>query len=159
MNTIIVQMTEPQWTEEALHLACAMAQRRQSKVTLLHLMPTQHFSWLGANFNTNWLTAEQTELVWRCKEIADSYSVELSVQPMEYISYDGALVEVCEEMEAEVVFAHIPHSLIPLWRKMEVWELRRQLAAHHTALYTLDEPVQTMTSTPQIGAAAAQSHA
>lgn len=159
MSTIIVQMAEPQWTEEALHLACALAQRTQSKVILLHLMPTQHISWLGANFNTNWLTPEQTELVWHCKAIADSYAVELTLQPMEYISYPDALTEISEQMEADVVFARIPHSLIPLWRKVEVWELRRHLAARHIALYTLDEPVQSMSLTAQMNPAVPHAHA
>jgi hypothetical protein len=150
MESILVQMAESHWTEEALHLACAMAHTTHSEVILLRMIETQHLSWLGTTYGAESFSPEESSRIWDYKAIAERYGVEFSIQPMQWLSYIDAMVEASELMNAEVIFASLPESRIPLWRKFQVWELRRQLAQRHRTLYTLDQPIHAPLPAPQI---------
>ena len=150
MESIIVEMANSQWTEAALHLACAMARTTHSNVILLRMIETQHLSWLGASVDCDFFSAQDSERLWVYKAIAEKYGVEFSIEPMQWISYVEALVEASDQLNAEVIFASVPESRLPLMRKFQVWDLRRQLAQRHRTLYTLDQPVKSSTPTPQI---------
>jgi len=143
MESIIVQMSAPQWTEQALHLACAMARTTHSEVILLRMMETQHLSWLGTSYGVQTFSPEESARLWDYKAIAERYGVEFSIQPMQCVTYIDALVEARELMNAEAVFAALPKSRIPLWRKFQGWLLKRQLANRHCTLYTLDQPIRS----------------
>lgn len=41
---IMIQVSDPEWTTEALHLACAFARRHVAQLALVHLIPVQHLS-------------------------------------------------------------------------------------------------------------------
>src|SRR5262249_22085629 len=131
-------MAEPRWTKEALHLACAMAHNTRSNVVLLRLVETQHYSWLGTSYAWESFSAEESAVLWDYKAIAGEYMVDLCIQPMQYVSLNDVVVEASDELESDVVFACIPESAIPMWRKFQVWDLRRQLQQRHRTLYTLD---------------------
>ena len=150
MESILVQMAEARWTEEALHLACAMARNTHSEIVLLRMIETQHLSWLGTSFGMESFSPEESDRVWEYKAIAKRYGVEFSVEPMRWVSYVEAMVEASEQLNAEVVFAHLPESRLPFVRKFQIWDLRRQLAQRHSTLYTLDQPVHSTIPTPQI---------
>ncbi len=151
MTTFLVHMAKPQWTEEALHLACAMAHTSDADLVMLELIPVQHYSWLGTSFGFQ-QEGDKHDEVKRYRGIAASYDVELSVQPMQYISLIGALVEAVELLEAQALFTHIPTSSLPLWRSLQIWNLHRQLARQGCTLHTLDQPVWTVASATQLGA-------
>ena len=153
MTTILVQMADRQWTEEALHLACAMARNTQSNVTLLRMIQAQHYSWLGTSLGYETFSPEESDAIWGYKVIAQKYGIDLFVQPMQWISYVGAIVDASDQLEADVVFASVPQRLFPLWRKYEIWDLRRQLDERHRVLYMLDQPVQSMILATHVGAA------
>ena len=152
MSTILVQMAEREWTEEALHLACAMARNKGTNVTLLRMIEAQHYSWLGTTLGFDAFSAAQSDLQWNCKAIAEKYGVDLCIQPMQWITYVGAMVDASDELEAEAVFACPPQRMISLLRRYEVWDLRRQLEERHKTLYLLDEPVDSMILATQVGA-------
>lgn len=144
MTTILVQMTDKnmQWTEEAVHLAAAMAHNSGETVSLLKLVPAQHLSWLGTTMPDMTETREASERLWSCKAIAEDYGVELCVQPFQYADLIGGLVDAVDEFAARALFVHVPETAIPVWRKFQLWDLRRQLTQRKVALYTLDQPVQ-----------------
>jgi hypothetical protein len=150
MEAIIVQMADGQWTEAALHLACAIARTTHSEIVLLRMIETQHLSWLGASVDFDSFSMEDTERLWAYKAIAEKYGVEFSVEPMQWVSYVEAMVEASDQLNAEVVFAHIPESRLPIMRKFQTWELRHELTQRNRTLYTLDQPVKTSIPTPQI---------
>ena len=155
MNTILVQMADRQWTEEALHLACAMARNSETPttVTMLRLIYAQNYGWLGTSFgSTDWLTKEDSDLLWGCKAIAEHYEIELLVQPMQWMTYVGAIVDASDDLESGAVFACVPQYKLPFWRKFQIWDLRRQLEKRGRTLYTLDQPVQSLILATQVGA-------
>ena len=152
MKTILVQMADRQWTEEALHLACAMARNTESNVTLMRMIHAQHYSWLGTSLGYEMLSSDESDAIWAYKAVAQKYNVELRVQPMQWISYVGAIVDASDQLDAEVVFANVPQRALPLWRRFEIWDLRRQLEQRQRTLYLLDQPVQSMILAVQVGA-------
>jgi hypothetical protein len=151
MKTILVQLAEPEWTQEALHLACAMSQHTGAGVTLLHLIPVQHVSWLGTSLANQELSPEASARVWEYRAIAQGYGVDLELMPMQYVSCDGALLEAAEMTNSEAVFARIPGSPLTLWQRFQSWNLRRKFQALGCALYTLDHPAQSIMLEMQLG--------
>jgi hypothetical protein len=152
MDSILVQMAEARWTEEALHLACAMARNTHSEIVLLRMIETQYLSWLGTSFGAETFSPEESDRIWEYKAIAKRYGVEFSVEPMRWVSYVEAMVEASDQLNAEVVFAHLPESRLPFMRKFQIWDLRRQLAQHHRTLYTPDQLVRSTVPTSQVTA-------
>ncbi len=148
MKTVIVQMADRAWTERALHIACAMARHDEAVIILLQMIPVQHYSWLGTSLGQEPLGRELSNDVWDYRSIARNYGMELCVEPLQWVSYIGAVVDAAEELDADVVFADLPHSAIPGWRKLQTWDLRRQLQARHCALYTLEQPAQAVVVSP-----------
>ncbi len=151
MTTILVQMADARWTEQALHLACAVTRSTHAGVTLLRLIPVQHYSWLGTPFGYPGLSSEESARIWKYKGVAEKYGAELTLEQMQSISLVGALCDAADLLDAQAVFASIPDSIIPFWRKYLVWELRRLLAQHQRTLYTFDHPSQSMILATQFG--------
>ncbi|HVU13620.1 MAG TPA: hypothetical protein VHD90_20210 [Phototrophicaceae bacterium] len=152
MSTILVQMADRAWTEEALHLACAMARNNHTNVTLLRMIEAQHYSWLGTTLGFENFSADESDALWDYKTIAEKYDVELEVQPMQWISYVGAIIDASDQLEAGAVFACPPHHVLSFMRRFEIWDLRRQLEERNRKLYLLDQPVQSMILAMQVGA-------
>ena len=69
--------------------------------------------------------------------VAEDYGVEFSIQPMQFVMLADALGQAAELLRVSVLFAHIPQSNIPFWRRFQLWNLKRQLG--NCRLYTLDE--------------------
>ncbi len=140
MRTILVQMADGRWTMQAVHLASAMARSMAGRVVLLYLMPVKNPGLLGSELGITPPTPQEHEEMAECASIAEDYGVEISVQPMQYESLTDALVQAAELLEPFALFACVPESIIPLWRRFQLWTLQRQLAVQHCRLYTLDQP-------------------
>lgn len=151
MKTILVQLADSKWTQEALHLACAMGQNTGAAVILLDLIPVQHLSWLGTPLGYQRLSPEASASVWEYRAIADHYGVDFDLLPMQCVSPADALLEAAEAAESEAVFARVPSSSITLWQRLQSWSLRRRFASLGCALYTLESPAQSLMLEVQSG--------
>jgi hypothetical protein len=132
MNTIMVQLSDVQWTREAMHLASALAVNTGSRVVLLQLIEVNHPALLGWDLAPGSAKQEQIE---DCAAIAEDYGVEFHLQPMQYVTLTDALAQAVETHEASALFANIPEGKLPFWRRVELWNLNRQLG--NCQLYTL----------------------
>jgi len=156
MGSILVQVADPEWTMQAVHLACAMARNTHSPLVLLHLMEVRNPYLLGAEIGVMPPSRSQLEAIGEYSMIAEDYGLELTVRPMSFISLADALVQAAEHTHASVVFAPVPQSRLPFWRKLHLLNLRRQLTAQGCQLYTLDEPEQTEDWVPTVSMKAAK---
>ncbi|MBL8164451.1 MAG: hypothetical protein JNJ61_20855 [Anaerolineae bacterium] len=150
MKTILVQISEPSWTMQALHLACALARNNAAQIILLRLMPVRHPSYLGSAFGNSPPTEQERHDMAEYAATAEDYGVELSIQPMQCATVLGALVDAADQLNVDAVFAHIHKSWIPYWHQFQTWDLRRQLSAAHRQLFTLDSPPQHKEYVPAI---------
>lgn len=137
MQTIIVQMSDRQWTMQALHLACALARNNHAQVILLRLIAVNYPGYLGTPFGNGSLTRSEYADIKEFVATAEDYGIELSLSQMQCVSSPGALADAANELKADVVFAHVPESRIPYWRRLQVWNLERRLS--HCQLFTLDK--------------------
>jgi hypothetical protein len=131
-------MAHPDWTLQALHLACAMARNTGVDVTLMRMIPVQHYGWLGTEMGNQIPTAQDFRLLNEYEKTAETYGVELTVVPMQYVSLKEAIVQAAHHLEAKAVFATLPQSSVAYWRKFQMWDLQRQLGARQFPLYSLE---------------------
>lgn len=150
MDTIIVQVSDRQWTMRAMHLACAMARNTHTNLVLLNLRPVTSPALLGTGLGVDLPTDHDLEDLNEYAMIAEDYGVMFTLQPMEYVSLNLALAQAAEYLKASVLFAHIPEHLLPVWQRFQTWNLRRQLNGQNCHLYTLDQPESVEDWTPTV---------
>lgn len=143
MNIIVVEMADRLWTMQAMHLASAMARNTEGKVVLLHLIHVTNPALLNSALGVTPPTHREYTAIDDYASVAEDYGVEVTLQPMQYESYVDAIVQVVEHLKASIIFARMPESVIALWRKFQLWNMGRQLAAQKCQLYTLDQPIPT----------------
>ncbi|MCC6614242.1 MAG: hypothetical protein IT320_12245 [Anaerolineae bacterium] len=138
MKTILVQMANRRWTTQALHLACALARNDQASVVLLRLMQVDRIRDLGSEFGDIAISRAEYRDLLDYSATAEDYGVDISLEQMQCISPLQAVADAAGYLSADVVFARVPESHIPLLRSFQIWQLERRLAPAHRQLYTLD---------------------
>jgi hypothetical protein len=150
MGTILVQLSDREWTIKAMHMACAMARSTEENVTLLHLMSVVNPKLLGTVFGVPSLSAQELEMLDDCERIAEDYGVCIGLQPVQYESLIPALVQAVEHTKASIVFADLAVSVFPVWKRFQDWNLRRQLASLGCELVMLEQPTPALEWVPTI---------
>jgi hypothetical protein len=148
MKPILVQMSTPAWTRQAIHFASAMARNDQTKIILLRMIPVTHPEYLGTDYGYCEPTFEEQHAIDEYAATAEDYCVTLILQPMQYINALDAVAEAAEALDAGVVFAHVPESFIPFLQKFRIWWLKQHL--HQRRLFTLTEEKRDNNQVPFI---------
>ena len=145
---ILVCIADHQWTLEALHLASSLALDTGWSVELVKLVPVDNPYQLGvADAYRHYTLAEQEQVDAYVKTLED-YGVDFTLTLFQYISRAEAIVDAAEQVDASVVFATLPHGLFAFWRRIELWNIRRQLKHQHRTLYTLDNALEALVWPP-----------
>ncbi|MBZ0288787.1 MAG: hypothetical protein K8I30_14310 [Anaerolineae bacterium] len=150
MKKIMVQVTDKAWTLEALHLACAMAHGGNMTITLVRFMEVGHPSYLGTDMGYIAPTPQEYRDLQDYQAAAKDYGVELEVRSMQCLAPLDVVAQAATELEADVVFARLPETIIPYMRRFRLWNLRRVLSGQDCQLYTLDKPVTTHEWVPAV---------
>jgi sugar phosphate isomerase/epimerase len=150
MYTLLVQMADEQWTMSALHLACALARSVDGKVVLLRLMQVRHPSYLGTEFGDKSPDEREYQNLKEYAATAEDYGLQLVVQPMQCATSLDAVVDAAEQLDAFVVFAHVPETRFAYWRRFQIWNMERRLHSQHRQLFMLDRPVADIRWMPSI---------
>ncbi len=135
---IMVQVSDPEWTAGALHLACRLAQRHDAQLALVHLIPVQHLGWLGTDFAYSLVTPQTQRQLHKFELTLEDYGMISATYVMQCISLTQGIVQAAELTGAQIVFAHLPKSFLPYWAKFEWNSLRRRLARQHRTLMEQD---------------------
>lgn len=155
MQTILVHMANLKWTTQALHLACALARNDQARVVLLRLIEVQHVRTLGTDYaNVPFTPQEYTNLV-EYNATAEDYGVDISVAQIQCAYPLEAVINAAQQLNADMVFVHVPDSRIPLLKKLRLWQLERMFAKTQRQFYTLETPHNTIIQPAQSPAVAA----
>jgi hypothetical protein len=149
-GSIMVQMAEPQWTLQALHLACAVARANGYPITLVKMVPVSHVGWLATELGYQHFTIEDRRLLQECSITAEDYGVPSSVKLFQYVTLSEAVVDAAEQFNPRIVFATLPHYKLPYWRKYLIWRMRHALEHQQRLLYTLEESLTPVQQTPSI---------
>jgi hypothetical protein len=138
-QSIMVQIADRQWTLEALHRACPLALEKHASITLMKMLPVQHLSWLGTEFGAMSFTDRDRALMRDYEATIEDYGVPFSSDTFQYATLADAIVQAADYVEADIVFATLPNSIIPYWRRFQLWRLRKSLARHGLELIELDQ--------------------
>ncbi len=147
MNPILVQLRDSQWTVEAMHLASAIAHDQATTVTLLRLIEVQHVNWLGTELGIQPPSISERELIRTCRAIAQEYGVSFNTFDFQYVTLSDALVQAAAQVNAQAVFAALPASTIPVWRKFQNWHMSKQFATLECDFFNL-EVIPTVGNSP-----------
>ena len=145
---IVLCVSDPQWTLEALHLAGAVASDFGYRVALVQLVSVDHPLLLGTEEAYSRYTTADQEKLREYAAALEAYGVLFDSYVYPYVSMASAIVDIAEQLEACIVFATLPHGLFQFWRRFRLWTIRHRLRQRDCPLYTLDTPLETLVWTP-----------
>lgn len=147
-SSILVQISDFEWTMRAMHLACAISRNTHSGLVLLQLRLVANPALLGSGMGVDLPSAREYKELREYSAVAEDYGVEFTLQPMVYTSQVDALVQAAATVKASAIFAHLPGQLLPFWHRLQRWNLQRQLSRQGCQLYTLEPSEQSETWKP-----------
>jgi hypothetical protein len=152
MKKIMIQVANKSWTMEALHLACAMTRNNETEttITLVRFIAVGHPSYLGTSMGNIAPSPQEYRDLQDYLETAEDYGVEFEVRSIHCLVPMDVMAQAAEELEANVVFARVPESVFPYWRKFQLWNLERSLKSQGCELYTLDKPANATEWVPSV---------
>jgi hypothetical protein len=148
---IVVQISDREWTMQAVHFACAMARNTESTLVLLQLWPVTNAGLLGTGIGADALSARNALDIEEYETIAEDYGVPLVVQPMECESLIEATMQAAAQLKAAALFMHLSQRRFAFWHQFQVRHIQRRLAAFHCRLYLCDRQDQNETWLPSVG--------
>ena len=143
-TVIMVQIADRAWTLEALHCAGVMAREKSAKIALVKMIPVQHVGWLGTDFGNLNLSEQEQHDIADYQTTLEDYGVEAKLCLFQYATLADALVQAAEYVEAQVVFATLPASIIPFWHSYQLHDMRRHFA--HDGREFVEQPIYPRTS-------------
>jgi hypothetical protein len=144
---LMIVMGDKAWTLAAMHLACAISRRSQTKIVLLKMVPVRHPQLLGTDAGSINVTPEDKAALSDMAATAEDYGVSIDLHLCQYANYWHAVVDVAEQLGVTAVIIHMPSSPLPQWRR---WLLSRQLARQQQLLLTLDDLTPSLTWAPSL---------
>jgi hypothetical protein len=150
MKTILVQMSERQWTMPALHLACALARDTNAQIYLLQCMQVAHPSYLGTQFGYSLPTSQEYGDRDEYKATAEDYGATLTIQLMQCLTPMEGLIDAANQLDADAVFAYVPKCWLPYWQTFQKWTLQHRLSAPNRQIFMPDQPDPSMGRLPTI---------
>ena len=143
---IMVQILDREWTQEALHCACRLARNTSATIVLVKMIPVQHPGWLGTDLGYQNFTAQEQAEYADYQTTLEDYGVEFTALLFQYLTLTDAIAQAAEHVNAQIVFARVPDSIIPFWTQFQQWSLKRQLTRQQRRLikdlvYDLDDPL------------------
>lgn len=135
----MVQVADRAWTLEALHCACLMARQMSATVAIVKMIPVQHPGWLGTEWGNMYFTEQDKRDLDDYQATVEDYGITCNLVPFQYMTLADATGDAAEQLEASVIFAKLPPTLLPFWRKVLVWGLKRRLSRQGRLL--IEHPV------------------
>ena len=86
-SRLLIVMGDVLWTQAALHLVCAMAQRNTSSIALLKMTPVQHPQLLGTDAGLLNFSDDDTQALLEMVATAEDYGTSLDVHVFQYANY------------------------------------------------------------------------
>ena len=125
---IMVQAANREWTMAALHCACLLARNMSARIKLVKMIPVQHPSWVGTEWGYLDFTKQEQADFEEYQATLEDYGVEYTPVLFQYLTLAEGIAEAADYVDAQIVYATIPESIIPLWIRFQRWMLGRQLA-------------------------------
>ncbi len=132
---IMVQIADRPWTQDVLHRACALAREMNAGIALVKMVAVQHLSWLGTEFGSMNFTDQDRAEIRDYEATVEDYGVPCSFHIFQYATLIEAISEAADHVNARLVFAALPTSIIPYWPQFQRRRLARHLSRHGRELF------------------------
>ena len=132
---IMVQVAEPEWTWDVLHAACKLARSCGGTVHLVHMVCAKHLAYLGTELGYINLGDDDQHTLKAYAETIDDYGLACGLTVYQYCSMYEAIVGAAEQVAADIVFAKLPKSKIPLWSDCQFELLRVRLSRQSVEIF------------------------
>lgn len=137
--TLLVQMSEARWTEDALRVALDHA-TPGSKIVLALMLHDEFLKWKGAAPEEYHLSETEQEELAAFRVQAQAQNVPLELRIFGYHTLAEGLAKAADVVNADVVIAAVPADSIPFYHDREMRHLDHLLNEHHHHLYAVEEP-------------------
>ena len=154
--TIMVQIADRAWTLDAVHAACRMGRRSPAVIALISMIPVQHPGWLGTEWGSMDFSDVAKDDLEDYQDTVLDYGLDCRMVQCQYIDFVDGLADAAEQLNAQIVFAKLPPTLIPAWHRLQVWLLKRRLSRQQRqlveasvslpAMPTVDEPAHEVSN-------------
>jgi hypothetical protein len=145
----MVHMAETRWTTSAVEVAAAKARETGAEIVLAYLIPCECLKWGGLAVEEHVFSESERDDLQLYQAIATRYGVRLSVQKFQYENLEAGLIAAADALNADEVFAPVPHNSLPFLGDRQARHLSHALEAHRHHLYTVDQPAVTAGWTPE----------
>lgn len=137
---ILVVLGNERWTNQAMHLACAMARNEHTSVALVRPVPVANPEQLGnVDFHPDH-TQRLQRTIHEISATAEDYQVSFEVIQLHYSSYINGIRSAAEELNAMAVFAPLSKHRLKIIDRFQTWRFHRALSC---PLFTLDPDDRT----------------
>jgi hypothetical protein len=143
---IMVQIADRSWTLDALGHACLMAHDLSAEIALIKFHQVQHVSLLGTEFGYMNLKPQDCSELRDYRAIIEEFGVPCSTHVIQYITLVECVLETADYVDACIVFATLPKSIIPFWQRLQLHRLRNGLARAGRELFDANRPSATRPS-------------
>lgn len=137
-QTILVEMTGAKRTWEAMYAACQLAREAGDKVVLVKMLPLDYLQWIADDCAEYTFSEGETEDIRNYHHIADEFEVAFEVRLIPYTDWESALVRAADELNARIVFARPPESIVPFFHHAPLRHLQHVMEAHHHELHPME---------------------
>lgn len=149
-SRLMIVMGEIEWTQNALHLACAMSRRGEADIWLLKMIPVRHPILLGTESGSFGFSKADAQAIAEAAATVEDYDVPLQFRLFHYASYWSGVVTAAAQLNVTAVIVHIPPSPLPYWEAWRRWWLNQRLARQQQQLLTLDDLKPSLVWAPLI---------
>ncbi|MCL4250016.1 MAG: hypothetical protein KJ065_17855 [Anaerolineae bacterium] len=138
---VMVEMDDLRWTAEALKAACPEAKQIGGKVVVALLLSESQCTLAGLDPDNYAFTQAEYDELRQYRAIAEEHGVEIDARVFEYRDLAEGIVQAADALNAAVVYAHLPATLLPFQHQRQVRHLERELDSHHHELRNFEAPV------------------
>ncbi|MBE0690494.1 MAG: hypothetical protein IH587_10285 [Anaerolineae bacterium] len=110
-------------------------------VVVTLLLPESHCILAGIDPETYTFSQDEQNELREYQAIADTHGVELGTRVFSYHELAAGIVDAADTLNAEIVYAHLPATLLSFQRQRQVRHLARELGEHHHELRNFEAPV------------------
>jgi hypothetical protein len=137
--TLLVQMADARWTEDALRVALEHA-TAGSRIVLALMLHDEFLGWRGAQPEEYQLSETERDELAAFRAQAQAHAVPLEFRVFGYHDLAEGLARAADAVSADVVLASVPSTGIPFFHDREMRHLDHLLNAHDHHLYAVEEP-------------------
>jgi hypothetical protein len=148
LTRILVQMADEKWTTAALTVALEKAQPG-GEIALVEFLPADALNWHGLDCDEYEFSESEREEIQKFQAMAQAAGVKLTTHCYKTDSLEKTIVRAADTLDADAVFATVPHSALPFLHDRPIKHLSHVLEAHHHHLFTVDQPAVTSGWTPE----------